>query len=110
MTERIGRCLKYLPSPGCLPDQSDPCIGFSHLKRRRRRCRWLMVYIRSTWLASQWEPRQWSVFDRDVMINNALEGWHHRLNNLTEHGHVNFYNFIHLLYTEARAVKGELCQ
>lgn len=69
-----------------------------------------MVYIRSTWLAGQWEPRQWSVFDRDVMTNNALEGWHHRLNNLMGHGHVSFYNLIHLLYTEARAVKGELCQ
>ena len=36
----------------------------------------LTIYIDNTWIAGQWKPEDWCVFNQTVRTNNDVEGWH----------------------------------
>ena len=40
----------------------------------------LTTYIYNTWIAGQWQPKDWCVFNQTVRTNNDVEGWHLRKN------------------------------
>ena len=65
--------------------------------------RFLMEYMRKTWIVSiVWPPSAWSMYGLGIRTNNDVEGWH-RLNKRGRH-HMPFYMLITLLHDEARLV------
>lgn len=67
-------------------------------------------YITETWVEER-PLREWNDFDNNrPTTTNNVEGWHSKLNKLTQHAHPNIFALIRLLQTIQGANKLEIIQ
>lgn len=53
-------------------------------------------YFDNYWMKGDYHTI-WSVYGERHRTNNAVEGWHHKINNLVTKGHVNLLQILHIL-------------
>ena len=63
----------------------------------------LVNYYEDTWLDGDFPPRMWNVHAAATRTNNAVEGWHSRLNRAIGCSHPNTYQLITVLKAEQAA-------
>jgi hypothetical protein len=69
----------------------------------------LSEYVRDTWLENKvWSVGNVCVFRQTIRTNNDVEGWHRRLNQRAQRGHLSLYLLIALLFRETRFVTLQL--
>ena len=62
----------------------------------------LMVYMETQWINSTVFPvNRWCVFQRSFRTNNAVEGWHNRINQNVHGAGLNMYELILRLHHKA---------
>jgi len=90
-----------------LPEEEIPRI-WRHLKAKATTAPLTVLadYVEENWISSSmWPPSAWSVYDRAIRTNNAIEGWHNALNNRANNRcQLPLYLLIDLLHKEATLV------
>ena len=62
----------------------------------------LIGYIDRTWMTgTMWSPADWCVYERAILTNNDVEGWHNLLNTRAQNSNISLYILVYLLHSEA---------
>jgi hypothetical protein len=64
----------------------------------------LATYYQDTWLNGAFPLRMWNVYAENTRTNNAVEGWHNRLNRAVRRHHPNVLDLVEVLREEQAAI------
>ena len=70
----------------------------------------LTEYYQATWLDGSYPLRLWNVADKTIRTNNAVEGWHNKLNRGLGRHHPNIYQLIEYIQKEQQQGQQKVVQ
>ena len=70
----------------------------------------LMTYYKDTWLDGCFPVRMWNVYSDTIRTNNAVEGWHHKLNCDIGRSHPNVHKLVDILRKEQASTETTIQQ